>query len=259
MTSPIPLPVPFGTTRTKVTRSYALISPDSHVQAPAVGWTDTSSIMLISPRMGADFCMYLVTGQEGSRTVQAGDDLERFAYVDGGKVRAEIDGQSATLERGGYLYAPADTEHLLECTEESRLWIIEKRFERLEGVSQPHPVLADARKVEGAPFLGDPDAVLQTLLPDVPAFDMAVNIFTYQPGATLPFAETHIMEHGMVMIEGAGVYRLDEDWFPVQKDDVMWIGPYCPQWFVAMGKEPASYLYYKDVNRDPLSSAGTDL
>jgi (S)-ureidoglycine aminohydrolase len=27
---------------------------------------------------------------------------------------------------------------------------------------------------------------------------------------------------------------------------------YCPQWFVAMGKKPARYLYYKDVNRHPL-------
>jgi (S)-ureidoglycine aminohydrolase len=27
---------------------------------------------------------------------------------------------------------------------------------------------------------------------------------------------------------------------------------YCPQWFVAMGKRPARYLYYKDVNRDAL-------
>jgi (S)-ureidoglycine aminohydrolase len=30
------------------------------------------------------------------------------------------------------------------------------------------------------------------------------------------------------------------------------MGPYCPQWFVAMGKEPARYLYYKDVNRAAL-------
>jgi (S)-ureidoglycine aminohydrolase len=30
------------------------------------------------------------------------------------------------------------------------------------------------------------------------------------------------------------------------------MAPYCPQWFVAIGKEPASYIYYKDVNRDPI-------
>jgi (S)-ureidoglycine aminohydrolase len=29
------------------------------------------------------------------------------------------------------------------------------------------------------------------------------------------------------------------------------MAPYFPQWFVAMGEVPASYLYYKDVNRAP--------
>ena len=33
------------------------------------------------------------------------------------------------------------------------------------------------------------------------------------------------------------------------------MAPYCPQWFVAMGKSPARYLYYKDVNRDPQAAA----
>ena len=33
---------------------------------------------------------------------------------------------------------------------------------------------------------------------------------------------------------------------------MIWMAPFCPQWFVAMGKDPARYLYYKDVNRDPM-------
>ena len=78
---------------------------------------------------------------------------------------------------------------------------------------------------------------------------MAVNIFTYQPGATLPLVETHIMEHGLLMLKGQGIYRLDADWHPVQAGDVIWMAPYCPQWFVATGPAPASYIYYKDVNR----------
>jgi (S)-ureidoglycine aminohydrolase len=80
---------------------------------------------------------------------------------------------------------------------------------------------------------------------------MAVNIFTYRPGATLPFVETHIMEHGLLMLSGMGVYRLGDDWHPVRAGDVIWMAPYCPQWFVAMGDEPASYLYYKNINRLP--------
>ena len=89
------------------------------------------------------------------------------------------------------------------------------------------------------------------LLPEDLSFDLAVNIFTYQPGATLPFVETHIMEHGLLMLSGQGIYRLDADWHPVKAGDVIWMAPYCPQWFVAMGPTPASYIYYKDVNRAP--------
>ena len=90
------------------------------------------------------------------------------------------------------------------------------------------------------------------LLPEHVAFDLAMNIFTYQPGATLPFVETHIMEHGLLMLRGQGIYRLDGDYHPVKAGDVIWMAAYCPQWFVAMGKRPASYIYYKDVNRDPM-------
>ena len=46
--------------------------------------------------------------------------------------------------------------------------------------------------------------------------------------------------------------RLGDAWYPVQQGDVIWMAPFCPQWFVAMGKAPARYLYYKDVNRDSL-------
>jgi (S)-ureidoglycine aminohydrolase len=106
-------------------------------------------------------------------------------------------------------------------------------------------------QISAEPFLGNKDARLQVLIPDRPEFDLAVNIFTYQPGATLPFVEIHIMEHGLLMLSGQGIYRLDTDWHPVQAGDAIWMAPYCPQWFVAMGSEPASYIYYKDVNRAP--------
>ena len=62
------------------------------------------------------------------------------------------------------------------------------------------------------------------------------------------------MEHGLLMLEGQGIYRLADSWYPVQHGDVIWMASYCPQWFVAMGKGPSRYLYYKDVNRDPLET-----
>ena len=71
--------------------------------------------------------------------------------------------------------------------------------------------------MDGTPFLGDPDAILKVLLPRDPRFDLAVNVFTFQPGATLPLVEVHVMEHGLLMLEGQGVYRLGDDWYPVHE------------------------------------------
>jgi (S)-ureidoglycine aminohydrolase len=44
--------------------------------------------------------------------------------------------------------------------------------------------------------------------PDDPAFDMAVNVMQFDPGAALPFVETHANEHGLYMLAGGGIYRL---------------------------------------------------
>ena len=90
------------------------------------------------------------------------------------------------------------------------------------------------------------------LLPAEPAFDMAVNILTFQPGATLPAVAAHIMEHGFLILRGQGIFRLETQWLPVQAGDVIWTASYCPQWFAAIGAVPASYICYQDVNRDPM-------
>ena len=74
---------------------------------------------------------------------------------------------------------------------------------------------------------------------------------TYQPGASLPGVEIHVMEHGLLMLAGGGIYRLGQHWYPVQAGDFIWMAPFCPQWFGAIGKQPAKYLIYKDWDRYP--------
>jgi (S)-ureidoglycine aminohydrolase len=90
---------------------------------------------------------------------------------------------------------------------------------------------------------------VRALIPENPAFDFAVNTMTFQPGAALSMVEVHVMEHGLLMLEGGGIYRLGEKWYPVTAGDFIWMAPYCPQWFGALGKTPARYLIYKDWNR----------
>jgi len=65
----------------------------------------------------------------------------------------------------------------------------------------------------------------------------------------IPFAETHVMEHGLYVLEGKAVYRLNEDWVEVQEGDFMWLRAFCPQACYAGGPGRFRYLLYKDVNR----------
>ena len=100
---------------------------------------------------------------------------------------------------------------------------------------------------------GDEALEVRTMVPDNFTFDMAVNTMTFQPGAQLPRVEIHVMEHALLMLEGEGIYRLGERWYPTRAGDFIWMAPYCPQWFGALGKKPTKYLIYKDWNRHPLA------
>jgi (S)-ureidoglycine aminohydrolase len=246
----------FGSTRSTVQRNHALICPDSFVQAPLPGWERTQGVILISPQLGARFTQYLARMEAGAISGPALPGVERVVYVVDGEVSARDDrAEERVLRRGGFAYLPPDAHAPLRARTACQLNVFEKRYAPLRGIPTPRILIGQEEQIEGAPFLGDPDAILQTFLPVEPAFDLAVNLFSYRPGATLPMVEIHVMEHGLLMLQGQGIYRLDDAWYPVQAGDVIWMAPYCPQWFVAMGKEPARYLYYKDVHRDPLETA----
>lgn len=241
---------PFGETRTHVEWNHALIGPDGHVPSLPPGWGAAEGVVLISPQMGGasggpGFCQYLVRGGEGCLTTGAPAGVQRLVYVLTGT--ATLDGESLTAP--SFAYLPPDDAYELSADEGAELLIFEKPYEPTEDLEPPARRTGTLADAPSEPFLGDPDAVLATLLPTTPEFDMAVNVFTYQSGATLPLVETHIMEHGLYMASGQGVYRLGDKWYPVAKGDTIWMAAYCPQWFVAMGKEPAVYVYYKDVNR----------
>lgn len=248
------MPELFGHTRGRVSANHALITPANHVASVVPGITGGTAVILISPALGAKFAQYLVTWpDEGSLTWSGADGLQAFGYVTRGAIEVRIAGRVHRCGPAAFFYAPPGRRLLVRSLEPgTQLVLFQKRYIRLAGVAVPPPIVGQSRDVAAVPFLGDPAAQLRVLLPDQPGFDMAVNVFTYQPGGHLPYVEVHVMEHGLTMLEGQGVYRLHEEWFPVEAGDTIWMGPYCPQWFVAMGKTPATYLYYKDVNRPAL-------
>lgn len=242
----------FGQTRTRVCHRHALITPDGHVPSAYPGWDGATAYVMLSPAIGAEVSQILVIYDAGGGTAWfPASEYEHFVYVEKGDCRVVWDDGDVTLEAGGFLFVPPDNVLALHGDEGTRLTIFRKVFEPVENLEPPPAVHGNAEDVIAEPFLGNEGAMLKTLLPIDSRYDMAVNIFTYRPGATLPFVETHIMEHGLLMLSGQGVYRLEEAHYPVKAGDAIWMAPYCPQWFVAMGDEPASYLYYKDVHRLP--------
>ena len=240
-------------TRSVVKRSHALISPDGYINSVVPGWSRCTVNVIINEQMGARFCQTIVTLQQGGELKGPTRRTQVFFYLIKGKGKMDVSGRSKELSAGGFVYIPVGEEYHFESEEEgTQLLSFHKEYEALEGVDRPATLFGNADEVEGKEYLGDPALRLQVLLPDDMRFDMAVNIFTYDPGGHLPMVETHIMEHGLLYLRGQGVYRLDQDWYPVKKGDSIWMAPYCQQWFTAMGKEPAVYIYYKNVSRPPI-------
>ena len=237
-----------GLTRNVIRPRYALITPDGLIPSMLPGWAGTIAHVIISGAMGAGITQLLLKLEPGSSgDVQTGAD-QWFLYLITGAGTLD----SEALPTGSYAWIPPDQSFIFRATERgTSLLVFRKPYEPLDGHPPGPRMTGHPGKILPVPFLGDPHARLQTLLPDNLSADMAVNLFTYDPGATLPFVETHVMEHGMLFLEGSGVYRLGDDWHPVTAGDAIWIAPYCPQWFIAAGPEPARYIYYKDINRSP--------
>jgi (S)-ureidoglycine aminohydrolase len=241
-------------TRSVVKRNHALICPDGYINSNVPGWTNCKVNVIISEEMGARLCQTLITMNGDGKLMGATLESQVFFYVVQGQCLAKASGEERFLSAGQFMYVPIQKEYQLDSElEGTQILTFHKVYEKLEGYGVPPVIFGDASKIPGPEYLGDPALRLQVLLPDDLSFDMAVNIFTYDPGGHLPMVETHIMEHGLLYLQGQGVYMLDQQWYPVKKGDSIWMAPYCQQWFTAMGKEPAVYIYFKNVNRFPTS------
>ncbi len=239
-------------TRSVVKRNHAIIARDGYINSNVPGWTNCTVNVIINEAMGANLCQTLITADKDCKLVGSTKESQVFFYIIKGKVRAVVSGKIKALTTGQFVYVPAGKAYRFENMKEgTQVLTFHKVYEKLEGHASPEIIFGDAANIGGQPYLGDKALRLQVLLPDHLSFDMAVNIFTYDPGGHLPMVETHIMEHGLMYLQGQGIYMLDHQWYPVQKGDSIWMAPYCQQWFTAMGKEPAVYIYYKNVNRFP--------
>ncbi len=250
------------------TDSFAFIPSD--VQTDIVTsflphWQATRLWVLARPMTGfaETFSHYLMEVGAGGGSQKPEDDLsaQSVLFVVGGQAKLYYGDSEADLRSGSYVYLPAGLNWRLENSASSPChfhWI-RKRYQAVEGVDAPD---AFVTKDSDTPAIEMPNtdgiwATTRFVALDDLRHDMHVNIVTFQPGGCIPFAETHVMEHGLYVLQGRGVYYLNGRWIEVSEGDYMWLRAFCPQACYAAGTEPFRYLLYKDVNRHmPLTPLG---
>lgn len=243
--------LPPSACRTVIRSNHAVITEETRVDSILPGWSARNWVQ-IGPGMGAAFSQILVDADSSSQIHHTGDDHQIFVFIVRGGCHLQVGSLRESLRGEHFAWIPPGTNfHADQFQRETRLLIFRKRYVPSSASKAPDPLFGQLNTVTSSIFANDPLLGMQLLLPDNLQFDMAINVFTYQPGATLPIVESHVMEHGLLMLDGQGLYMLDQSWYPVKAGDSIWMGPWCPQWFAVVGTRPARYIYYKDVNRFP--------
>ena len=240
-----------GRTRSSHQPNHFLLTPDTFVRTALPGMKACSAIVHVGPASGARFTQYTAEFEAGGELGPT--PAQRFIFVIEGGMKLKVAGKSSALGVGGYAYLPEKVQHRVTAVRPSRAVVIEKPYQALATAKRPKLIVSNEEAVSPHPLDDDPRLQVKCLLPDEMSFDFAVNTMVYQPGSSLSMVEMHVMEHGLIMLEGGGIYRLGDSWYPVTAGDFIWMGPWCPQWFGAIGKVPSKYLIYKDWNRHPLA------
>ena len=241
-----------GATRSSLKPDHLLQTPDTFIRTPLPGAAGVEFVVHVGPRLGAHFTQ--MTAEFAPDGSLGPTPAQRFLYLIEGELELRAESKMHILVRGSFAFLPQGVEHTVRSLGASRAALIEKPYAPEAGAPAPHIVVGDEAAVTPVALMGDESLRVRPLMPDGPPYDFAVNTMTYDPGAALSMVEIHVMEHGLLMLEGGGIYRLGDAWYPVEAGDFIWMGPYCPQWFGALGKRPAKYLIYKDWRRHPLGA-----
>jgi len=248
------------TDRAVFTNSYAVIPKGTMrdiVTSFLPFWDKTRLWVIARPLSGfaETFSHYImeVSPNGGSTRPETDADAQGVLFVVSGTASLTVKGAEHRLNPGGYAYLPAGCDWTLSNAQDETLtfhWI-RKAYEPVEGIDAPEVIITNEQDV--APIVM-PDtegrwATTRFVDPTDLRHDMHVNIVTFEPGGVIPFLETHVMEHGLYVLEGKAAYRLNTDWVEVEAGDYMWLRAFCPQACYAGGPGRFRYLLYKDVNR----------
>ncbi len=248
------------TDRAMFTESFAVIPKGTLtdiVTSNLPFWSDTRVWVIARPMSGFSetFSHYIaeVAPGGGSEKPELNLEAQGVLFVVEGSITLTIEGTRHELGNGGYAYLPAGSAWALKNDSDApaKFHWIRKKYEAVEGIEAPEAfVTSDADTPIN--YMPDTDGKWGTtrfVEPDDLRHDMHVNIVTFEPGGVIPFLETHVMEHGLYVLEGKAVYKLNQDWVEVEAGDYMWLRAFCPQACYAGGPGKFRYLLYKDVNR----------
>lgn len=248
------------TQRAVFTEAYAVIPRTclSDITASFLpGWRGTRAWVLARPLSGfaETFSQYLmeVASGGGSDAPCAEAGAQHVIFVTEGEISLTLDGAVHSLDAGGYAYIPPGSRWALQVPGQglARFHWVRKLWQPAPGIVPPEAFVTNERAIAPVAMPGTEGrwATTRFVSGDDLRHDMHVNIVTFQPGGLIPFEETHVMEHGLFVLQGKAVYRLNRDWVEVEAGDFMWLRAFCPQACYAGGAEPFRYLLYKDVNR----------
>jgi (S)-ureidoglycine aminohydrolase len=233
--------------------SFFLLTPANHYPSRLPSFGDAPVVKLVTPRCApariGEYLIALPAG--GGTTAPVAPGHETFIYGLDGDARAVVDGAELSLRAGAYAYLPADSSYEIAAgAAPARLLLVKRRHEPWPGHAAPGP-LSGHRDDEPFADTPVPGFRRRELLPVADAaFDFAMSLLAFDAGVGLDNIEIHDEEHGLYMTAGAGLYFLDGELLEVERDDFIYMAPYCPQGFTATGREPAEYLLYKDTWRD---------
>lgn len=225
-------------------------------------WSETRAWVLAKPLEGfsSSFSQAIVEVSPGggSDNPEANHNAQCVLFVVDGQLELIIENKVNNLVPGSYVYIPSNLDWKIKniSTLPARFHWIRKEYVSVNGIKKPASFVTLEYDQTPVPMPDTNGAWLTTRFvdPEDMSHDMHVNIVTFLPGAVIPFMETHVMEHGIYILQGKGVYKLNSDWVEVEAGDFLWLKSFCPQACYAGGPEPFRYLLYKDVNRQvPLS------
>jgi (S)-ureidoglycine aminohydrolase len=220
-------------------------------------WEKTRAWVIARPLSGfaETFSHYImeVAPSGGSTKPEPDEGAEGVLFIVEGTLSLTIDDKTHTMLPGGYAFlAPKSRWTTINASKKNVTfhWI-RKAYQAVEGLEYPNSFVTNEQDVAPS-LMPDTNGVWGTtrfVEPSDLRHDMHVSIVNFEPGGVIPFEETHVMEHGLYVLEGKAVYKLNREWVEVEAGDFMWLRAFCPQACYAAGPGRFRYLLYKDVNR----------